>query len=134
MNGLEALNLYREKITSTTLNTDAATNTSSFDVVLMDINMPIMDGLEATREIRALERDMNVRPATIIALTGVASAEVKNEAFISGINLFLIKPVRLADLEVILKGVVTGEPFGAEGVGLGVSMSGEKRDRAGSVG
>jgi len=83
--------------------------TPRFDVVLMDINMPEMDGLEATRQMRAHERDNNLPPVTIIALTGVASREAQEEAHISGVNLFLIKPVRLADLEVVLKGVVTGE-------------------------
>lgn len=78
------------------------------DVILMDINMPEMDGLEATRQIRAHERDYNLPPVTIIALTGVASSEAQQEAHASGVNLFLIKPVRLADLETVLKGVITG--------------------------
>jgi response regulator RpfG family c-di-GMP phosphodiesterase len=42
-------------------------------------------------------------------LTGVADSEIQQEANSSGINLFLIKPVRLADLEVVLKGVITGQ-------------------------
>jgi CheY-like chemotaxis protein len=79
------------------------------DVILMDINMPEMDGMEATRQIRAYERDHELPPVTIIALTGVASSEAQQEAHASGVNLFLIKPVRLGDLEVVLKGVVTSE-------------------------
>jgi CheY-like chemotaxis protein len=75
----------------------------------MDINMPVMDGLEATRQIRAHEIRNNLPKVTIIALTGVADSEIQQEANSSGINLFLIKPVRLADLEVILKGVITGQ-------------------------
>jgi CheY-like chemotaxis protein len=76
------------------------------DVILMDINMPVLDGLEATRQIRSHERDHGLPPVTIIALTGVASSEAQQEAHVSGVNLFLIKPVRLGDLEVVLKGVV----------------------------
>ena len=68
-----------------------------------------MDGLEATRQIRSHERDLGLPPVTIIALTGLASSEAQQEAHVSGVNLFLIKPVRLADLEVVLKGVVTAE-------------------------
>jgi CheY-like chemotaxis protein len=68
-----------------------------------------MDGLEATRQIRAHEIRNGLSPVTIIALTGVASTETQQEANSSGVNLFLIKPVRLADLEVVLKGVVTGQ-------------------------
>ncbi|EOA91715.1 uncharacterized protein SETTUDRAFT_86875 [Exserohilum turcica Et28A] len=98
--GLEALEAYK-----------AAKNEdeSRIDVVLMDINMPVMDGLEATRQIRAHEIRHNLPKVTIIALTGVADTDIQQEANSSGINLFLIKPVRLADLEVILKGVVTGQ-------------------------
>jgi CheY-like chemotaxis protein len=80
-----------------------------FDVVLMDINMPEMDGLEATRQIRAHERDLGLKPVTIICLTGVASSEAQQEAHVSGVNLFLIKPVRLRELETVLNGVVIGD-------------------------
>ncbi|KAL5374820.1 hypothetical protein DPSP01_011656 [Paraphaeosphaeria sporulosa] len=103
-NGLEALVSYK----ASTLET-AVLKLSRVDVILMDINMPEMDGLEATRQIRAYERDNSLPPVTIIALTGLASSEAQQEAHASGVNLFLIKPVRLADLEVVLKGVVTSE-------------------------
>ncbi|KAF2020833.1 hypothetical protein BU24DRAFT_438222 [Aaosphaeria arxii CBS 175.79] len=97
-NGVEAVDAFK-----------AASTGTRIDVVLMDINMPEMDGLEATRQIRAHERDAGLPPVTIIALTGVASTEAQQEAYISGVNLFLIKPVRLSELEVVLKGVVTSE-------------------------
>ena len=87
-------------------NENQTSNHDHLDVILMDINMPILDGLEATRQIRAHERDNGLSPVTIIALTGVASSEAQQEAHVSGVNLFLIKPVRLGDLEVVLKGVV----------------------------
>ncbi|KAF2465587.1 uncharacterized protein BDR25DRAFT_85303 [Lindgomyces ingoldianus] len=93
-NGVEAVDLFKSN--------------RNFDVVLMDINMPEMDGLEAARQIRAHERDTGASPVTIIALTGVASSEAQQEAHVSGINLFLIKPVSIANLEVVLKGVVRG--------------------------
>ncbi|RAR08948.1 sensor histidine kinase response regulator [Stemphylium lycopersici] len=98
--GLEALETYKASNDE---------EESRIDVVLMDINMPVMDGLEATRQIRAHEIRHNLPKVTIIALTGVADTDIQQEANSSGINLFLIKPVRLADLEVILKGVVTGQ-------------------------
>jgi CheY-like chemotaxis protein len=103
-NGLEALEAYK----TSTLETTPPT-ISRVDVILMDINMPEMDGLESTRQIRAYERDNSLPPVTIIALTGVASSETQQEAHASGVNLFLIKPVRLAELDVVLKGVVTSE-------------------------
>ncbi len=60
--------------------------------------MPIMDGLESTRRIRALERKLSLIPVPIFALTGLASAETQKEAFESGIDVFLTKPVKFDDL------------------------------------
>ena len=69
----------------------------------MDINMPIMDGMEATREIRKLEQGRpRRRRAMIIALTGLGSATSQKDAFDSGVDMFLTKPVRLKDLRKIL--------------------------------
>jgi CheY-like chemotaxis protein len=64
--------------------------------------MPVMNGIESTREIRKLERDRGQKPAMIIALTGLASANIRQEAFSNGINLFLTKPVRFNELRKIL--------------------------------
>lgn len=56
--------------------------------------MPIMNGIEATREIRIEEHNQGTtNPARIIALTALASASTQQDAFSSGVNLFLTKPV-----------------------------------------
>lgn len=68
----------------------------------IDISMPVMDGMEATREIRKLERERRQKPALIIALTGLGSASSRQEALSNGINIFLTKPVRFDDLRKIL--------------------------------
>lgn len=79
-----------------------------FDYVLMDVSMPVMNGFEATREIRAWERmscgDGELRHTKILALTGLGSAESQQEAFASGMDEFLIKPVPLKRLEGVLFG------------------------------
>jgi CheY-like chemotaxis protein len=64
--------------------------------------MPVMNGMDSARAIRKLESERGQRPATIIALTGLASASVRQEAFSSGINLFLTKPVSFNELQEIL--------------------------------
>lgn len=71
-------------------------------VVLMDINMPVLSGFEATRQIRQFEHQQGLEPATIIALTGLGSAEAQQEAYSSGVDLFMMKPVRLKELTAIL--------------------------------
>ncbi|CAF3452226.1 hypothetical protein SNK05_002839 [Fusarium graminearum] len=82
-----------------------------YTCVLMDISMPVMDGFEATRRIRAFETQQGLRPALILALTGLASEEAQREAEVSGLDLFLTKPVRLKELGPILraKGVLEEE-------------------------
>lgn len=64
--------------------------------------MPVMDGFEATRHIRSTEAELSLHRCTIFALTGLASADAQQEAFTSGIDLFLTKPVKLAELNQIL--------------------------------
>jgi PAS domain S-box-containing protein len=64
-----------------------------FDVVLMDIEMPEMDGLEATRRIRALERATGRTPARIHAVTAHAFAEVRAACLAAGCDGFLAKPL-----------------------------------------
>jgi CheY-like chemotaxis protein len=88
-NGREALDNY-------------SASSGRFCCVLMDISMPVMDGLEATRRIREFERKNKVNSAVIIALTGLASSSTQQEAFASGIDMFMSKPVRLKDLAEVL--------------------------------
>ena len=54
--------------------------------------MPVMDGLESTRSIREFEQQHKLPPALIIALTGLASAGTQQEAFASGLSVFLPGP------------------------------------------
>lgn len=78
-------------------------NPSQYKCILMDISMPVMDGFEATRQIRALEQKNQMKPTLILALSGLASEDAQKEAFSSGVDLFLTKPVRLKELGAILK-------------------------------
>lgn len=73
-----------------------------FKYILMDISMPRLDGMEATRQIRVFEVQQGLQPATVYALSGLASASVQEEALNSGIDLFLTKPVKMKELGLIL--------------------------------
>ncbi|KAI1356201.1 hypothetical protein F5Y01DRAFT_325245 [Xylaria sp. FL0043] len=74
-----------------------------FNCLLMDINMPRLDGLQATRKIREFEAANNLKPSAVIALSGLASATVQKEALESGVDLFLTKPVKLQEISQILQ-------------------------------
>ena len=69
-----------------------------FEIVLMDIKMPGLDGFEASRGIRAAERQAGARPTPIIALTANAMEEDRRACLSAGIDDFLTKPVDLARL------------------------------------
>ena len=82
-NGEQALAILREQ---------------AVDLVLMDMQMPVMDGLEATRRLRALGRTMPV-----VALTANALPQDRQSYLASGANDFLAKPVDQAKLQQVLK-------------------------------
>lgn len=71
--------------------------------ILMDISMPVMDGLEATRHIRAFESKNQLTAVAILALTGLASDSAYQEALESGVDVFLTKPIRLKALSEVLE-------------------------------
>jgi PAS domain S-box-containing protein len=76
----------------------------SFDLVLMDIQMPVMDGLTATREIRALERERGGAPTRIIAITANALPEDVELSGRAGCNEHLSKPISKQRLLSMVEG------------------------------
>jgi CheY-like chemotaxis protein len=64
-----------------------------YDSVLMDLHMPGMDGLEATRRIRAIEAEESASRTLIIALTANASSEDHDACLAAGMDGFLVKPL-----------------------------------------
>lgn len=97
-NGLEALETYKSEATSTT------PASRPFDFVLMDISMPLMDGLTSTRKIREFETKMGLPRSHIVALTGLASAQDQKDAQEAGVDMYLVKPVKFADVKRIFGG------------------------------
>lgn len=91
VNGLEAFNRFKE-------------TERPFDFVLMDLQMPVMDGLESTRKIREYERETKVaKPSTIIAITGVGNEATRKEAADAGMTQYLTKPVKFKALQQMLE-------------------------------
>ena len=71
--------------------------TRSYDLVLMDVQMPVMDGYTATRKIRALDDPARAK-LPILAMTANAFDEDRRNALESGMNGFLSKPIVIGDL------------------------------------
>jgi CheY-like chemotaxis protein len=89
-NGAEAVDAWRR----------AQAAGEPYDIVLMDVHMPVMDGLEATRRIRALEQGCQQAATPIIALTANVSTEDRDACLSAGMNGLVTKPLdrdRLAD-------------------------------------
>ena len=73
-----------------------------FDAILMDVQMPVMNGYEATRAIRALER-ADAASIPIIAMTANAFAEDEKEALNAGMNVHLAKPIDVGLLKKVIR-------------------------------
>jgi CheY-like chemotaxis protein len=77
------------------------------DCVLMDLHMPGMDGLEATRRIREIEAASKTPRTPILALTANASAEDRDACLAAGMDSFLVKPLDRERLAAALAGAGT---------------------------
>lgn len=86
-NGLEAYELVQKH---------------SIDIILMDCQMPIMDGYEATKKIKALMAKKAIHPAPIIALTAHAMAGDREVCLAAGMDEYISKPIRQEELEKVL--------------------------------
>jgi hypothetical protein len=69
-----------------------------FDLILMDLQMPVMGGLEATRRIRDSERQRQVSPTPIIAMTAAAMDEDRAACLAAGMDDYVSKPIRIAEV------------------------------------
>lgn len=80
---------------------------TDFDLVLTDIQMPLMNGLELAANIRVLEDEIKKR-LPIIALTGYAGDDEMHEALNSGVNEILTKPFGPESLDLLIKKLTVG--------------------------
>ncbi len=86
-NGLEALEMAMKR---------------KYDLVLSDINMPVMDGFEFVRKLRKLDEYKYI---PVVFITTLDSEEDKRRALMSGGTLYIVKPINLEVLEKILKSI-----------------------------
>lgn len=76
---------------------------SDFDIIFMDVQMPVMDGLEATRQIRTYAKHQPV----IVAMTGMGLDSDREDCLKAGMNDFLVKPIQPEDYERMISKWVT---------------------------
>jgi two-component system, sensor histidine kinase and response regulator len=81
-----------------------------FDLILMDIQMPVMDGFEATNEIRAFELAHKRQPVPIVAMTAYALQGDKERCLAAGMDAYLSKPIKEDDLLAVIERMVSGQP------------------------
>jgi signal transduction histidine kinase/CheY-like chemotaxis protein len=96
--GKEAVDAYR-------------TAGGTFDLVLMDCEMPVMDGFQASRAIRAIEKESELPTCPIVALTAHVLSEQRKLMQEAGMNHFLGKPVRKKALQNLLMELGLGKPL-----------------------
>jgi PAS domain S-box-containing protein len=102
---------------------------NSYDVILMDIQMPEMSGFEATREIRNLDSD--IRNIPIIAMTAHAMLGDREKSIEGGMNDHVIKPINPDELfEVLLNWIDPGEREVPEGLRQQYAMKSDSKDEA----
>ncbi|HOP49471.1 MAG TPA: response regulator [Ignavibacteriales bacterium] len=93
-NGLEAIEKYKN---------------NEFDLIFMDVQMPIMDGLEATKKIREYEKENNKKDTPIIALSAGILKSEQERAFSSGMSDYLPKPINIDKLKEIINKYLNNE-------------------------
>lgn len=76
------------------------------DLVLMDLNMPVMDGLAATERIRELKDRCGDVP--VVAVTAFDTYGIREAALEAGCNAYLLKPLDLDELESVIVGLLSG--------------------------
>ncbi|WPM05898.1 ATP-binding protein [Borreliella sinica] len=86
--GLKALESLKEK---------------KYAISFIDIRMPRYDGFSVAKEIRKFEKEKNLKPCVLIAVTAHALQEYKDKCFASGMNDYISKPIHISSIKIILK-------------------------------
>ena len=95
-NGLEAIEKFKQ---------------NKYDIIFMDIQMPIKDGIEALQEIHLYEKEMHLIPTPIIALTAHALKGDRERFMKKGFDEYITKPINRKDIETILKAFLPDKKY-----------------------
>ena len=106
------------------------TTRGAYDLVLMDVQMPVMDGLTATAAMRAWERERAARPTPILAFTAHGLPEEIQRSLEAGCNDHLTKPVRKATLIRAVERHARPQPAAPEAGAIRLALDESLRDLA----
>ncbi len=95
-NGLEAIEKFKK---------------NHYDIIFMDIQMPVKDGIEALQEIHLYEKEMHLIPTPIIALTAHALKGDRERFMKKGFDEYITKPINRKDIETILKAFLPDKKY-----------------------
>ncbi|BCD67667.1 ATP-binding protein [Nitratiruptor sp. YY09-18] len=98
-NGIEALEKFKQ---------------NHYDIIFMDIQMPVKDGIEAMQEIHLYEKEMRLIPTPIIALTAHALKGDRERFMSKGFDEYITKPINRKDIETILKAFLPDKKYVAQ--------------------
>jgi PAS domain S-box-containing protein len=84
-----------------------------YDLILMDVQMPVMDGLEAARRIRVIEAELDDKPTPMLALTANAYVEDREACLAAGMDALLVKPLDRERLREALETLARRAPLAA---------------------
>jgi len=94
MDGQQAKDTYIDSINATE---------ETFDLIFMDLQMPVLGGVEATVHIREYEADHQIKPVKIIAMTAASSDKQKTTCKKAGMNDFITKPISMEQINKVIK-------------------------------
>lgn len=95
-NGVEAIDKFKK---------------NRYDIIFMDIQMPVKDGIEALQEIHLYEKEMHLIPTPIIALTAHALKGDRERFMKKGFDEYITKPINRKDIETILKAFLPDKKY-----------------------
>ncbi|KAJ5880819.1 uncharacterized protein N7473_011872 [Penicillium subrubescens] len=108
MNGRQAVEIFtkHQKQSTSSSNSNSASDEitdSSIQLIFMDLQMPVCGGIEATQQIRALEKSNNWRNAFLFVMTGQDSSADRNAAEEAGADEYFVKPVVIKQLDRVVR-------------------------------
>ena len=83
--------------------TSSTENYLNYDIILMDLRMPVMDGFEATKAIRDFQTEHKIKKIPIIAVTAHALKNELLKSLDAGCNSYITKPYDFKDLQILIR-------------------------------